>query len=165
MVIPTLPTIGVAPPFMLFQTMNWVAVSLASVLFVAAFVSTLVVIPPLILYCINPSSETRQRCGLHNCRRCMNSLFLFVGRQLCVQTFPALFKMHKTRDYSARPQITKFMPFLDKKVESNVSLITAFCSIVCYFFHICSSVLSILPSGLKPHQPKPFRGLCQLQCD
>ena len=140
MVIPTLPTIGVAPPFMLFQTMNWVAITIVSVLFFAAFVSTLVVIPPLILYCGKPSSKTRQRCGLNNCRRCMNSLFLFVGRPLCVYTFPALFKMHKTRDYSARPQITKFMLFLDRKVESDVSLIAAFCSIVCCIFFISAAV-------------------------
>ena len=140
MVIPTLPTIGVAPPFMLFQTMNWVAISLASVLFVAAIVSTLVVIPPLILYCINPSSETRQQCGLDNCRRCMNPLFLFLGRPLCVYTFPALFKMHKTRDDSERLQTTKLMLFLDRKVERNVSLIAAFCSIVCCIFFISAAV-------------------------
>ena len=140
MVIPTLPTIGVAPPFMLFQTMNWVAITIVSVLFVAAIVSTLVVVPPLILYCINPSSKTRQRCGLDNCCRCMNPLFLFLGRPLCVYTFPALFKMHKTRDYSARPQITKFMLFLDREVESDVSLIAAFCSIVCCIFFISAAV-------------------------
>ena len=140
MVIPTLPTIGVVPPFMLFQTMNLVVITLASVLSVAAIVSPLVVIPPLILYCINPSSETRQRCGLDNCRRRMNPLFLFLGRPLCVYTFPALFKMHKTRDYSARPQITKFMLFLDREVESNGSLIAAFCSIVCCIFFISAPV-------------------------
>ena len=138
--IPTLPTIGVVPPFVLFQTMNLVAITLASVLFVAAFVSTLVVIPPLILYCIRPSRRAPQQHGLGSCCRCMKSLFLLVGRPLCVYTFPALFKMHKTRNYSERPQTTKFMLFLDRKVESNVPLIAAFCSIVCCIFFISAAV-------------------------
>ena len=117
MVIPTLPTIGVVPPFVLFQTLNWVAITIVSVLVFAAFVSTLVVIPPLILYCAKPSSKTPQQHGLGSCRRCINSVFLFLGRPLCVYTFPALFKMHKTRDYSERPQTTKFMLFLDRKLR------------------------------------------------
>ena len=142
MVVPTLPVIGVAPPFELFQTMNWIAIALGYVLLIAAVVSTLVLLKPLlipILYCIKPSSKTPQQHGLGSCRRCMNSVFLFVGRWLCVQAFPALFKMHKTRsDHGG--QTREFMVFLDRSVESSVQLIAAFCCIVCCIFFISAAV-------------------------
>ena len=134
MVVPTLPVIGVAPPFELFLTVKWIAIALVYVLLIPAFVSTMVLsFKPLlipILYCIKPSSKTPQQRGLGSCRRCMNSLFLFVGRRLCVQAFPALFKMHKTRsDHGG--QTREFMVFLDRRVETSVPFIAAFCSIVC----------------------------------
>ena len=81
MVVPTLLVIGVAPPFALFQTMNWIAIALGYVLLIAADVSTLVLLKPLlipILYCIKPSSKTPQQHGLDNCRRCTYELCVLV---------------------------------------------------------------------------------------
>ena len=142
MVMPTLPVTGVAPPFVLFQTMNWIAIALGYLLLIAAFLSTLALVKPLlipILYCIKPSSKTQQKRRLGNCRRCMNSVFLFVGRWLCVHTFPALFKMHKTRsDHGS--QTREFMVFLDRRVETSVPFIAAFCSIVCCIFSTSAAV-------------------------
>ena len=142
MVVPTLPVIGIAPPFELFQAMNWTAIALGYVLVIAAVVSTLVLLKPLlipIMYCIKPSRRTPKHRGLSSCRRCMNSVFLFAGRWLCVQTFPALFKMHKTRsDHGS--QTREFIVFLDRSVEVSVQLIAAFCSIVCCIFFISAAV-------------------------
>ena len=67
-------------------------------------------------------------------------MLLFVVRQLCVYTFPALFKMHKTRSDRDDTQTRKFMLFLDREVESNVPLIAAFCSIVCCIFFTSAAV-------------------------
>ena len=53
-----------------------------------------------------------------------------------MNTFPALFKLHKTRSKKAK-QARKFMLFLDRKVESSTSLVAAFCAIVFCIF--CSS--------------------------
>ena len=137
--------IGVAPPFALFQAMIWTAIALVYVLQTVAFLSTLVLSFKLllipILYCIKPiaSRRTPKHRGLDSCRRCMNSVFLFVGRWLCVQTFPALFKMHTTRsDHGG--QTRKFMVFLDRRVESSVPFIAAFCSIVCCILYTSAAV-------------------------
>ena len=144
MVVPTLSVIEVAPPLVLFKTMKWTAIALVYVLLIPAFLSTLVLccapLRILMLYCIKPTRRTpKQLRGLDNCRRCMNSVFLFVGRWLCVQTFPALFKMHKTRsDHGG--QTRKFMVFLDRRVESSVPFIAAFCSIVCCIFFTSAAV-------------------------
>ena len=145
MVVPTLPVIGVAPPFEVFRTMKVLAIALVHMLLTVAFVSTLVLLKPLlipILYCIKPSTRRRtpKQRGLGSCRKSMNSVFLFVGRWLCVQTFPALFKMHKTHSGRGR-QTREFMVFLDRKVESSVKLIAAFCSIACCIFFISAAVL------------------------
>ena len=48
MVVPTLPVIGVAPPFKLFQTMNGIAIALGYVLLIPAVLSTLVLVKLLI---------------------------------------------------------------------------------------------------------------------
>ena len=138
MVVPTLPLIEVAPPLVLFQTMNWIAIALANVLLIAAAVSALLVSKQLlipILYCIKPSTRRRtpKQRGLDSCRRCITSVFLLVGRWLCVLTFPALFKIHKTRS-DHEGQTRKFMVFLDRRVETSVPFIAAFCSIVCCIF-------------------------------
>ena len=144
MVVPTLPLIEVAPPLVLFQTMKGIAIALSYVLLTAAFVSTLLVSKQLlipILYCIKPSTRRRtpKQRGLNNCRRCITSLFLLVGRWLCVQTFPALFKIQKTRsDHGG--QTRKFMVFLDRRVETSVPFIAAFCSIVCCIFSTSAAV-------------------------
>ena len=144
MVVPTLPVLGVAPPFEVFQAMNGIAIALVYVLIFPAFVSTLVNFRPLqtlilFLCCIRQSRRTPKQRGLDNCRRCMNSLFLFVGRWLCVQAFPALFKMHKTRSDQGG-QTRKFMVFLDRRVETSVPIIAAFCSIVCCILYTSTAV-------------------------
>ena len=51
-------------------------------------------------------------------------------------TFPALFKMHKTRSGYGKPT-RSFMVFLDRKVGNSLILVAAFCSIVCSI--LCSS--------------------------
>ena len=143
MVIPTLPMIGVVPPFGFFQIMNWIAIALPYTLLTAAIVSTLVVIKLLaipILYCIKPSSKTQQQHGLGSCRRCTNSVFFIIGRWLYVQTFPVLFKIHKTRSDRDKSQTKKFMGFLDRSVESSMQLIAAFCSIICCIFFTSAAV-------------------------
>ena len=65
--------------------------------------------------------------------------FLSVGRWLCVYTFPALFKMHKTRSDCGNPMrsFMGFLGFLDRKVENSLILVSAFWSIVCSI--LCSS--------------------------
>ena len=79
------------------------------------------------------------RRGRSGCRRYVKTAFLFVGRRLCVQAFPALFKMHKTRsDHGG--QTRKFMVFLDRKVERSLPVVAAFCSIV---FSIFSSSVTV----------------------
>ena len=69
----------------------------------------------------------------------MKTAFLLVGKWLCVQTFPALFKMHKIRSGSGNKTRT-FMVFLDRKVERSLPVVAAFCSIV---YCIFSSSLTV----------------------
>ena len=77
----------------------------------------------------------------------MKTAFLLVGKWVCVQTFPVLFKMHKIR--SGRDNKTRtFMVFLDRKVERTLPVVAAFCSIVyCIFYSSTTCDLSILPIG------------------
>ena len=65
--------------------------------------------------------------------------FLFVGRRLCVYTFPALFRIHKTHSGggSQMRSFMGFLGFLDRKVENSLILASAFWSIVCSI--LCSS--------------------------
>ena len=136
MVVPTLPLIGVVPSIVFFQTLEWLVLSLVWALLLAA------VVPPGVLLFLqvrkhqsSTSSIPKQR-WLNGFRRCMRTLFLVVGRQLCLQTFPALFKVHKTRSGHGS-QTRKFMVFLDRKVGNSNALIASFFSIVCII--LCSS--------------------------
>ena len=138
-VVLTLPVFGGATPLLVFQVMEWLAITFVYALLGLAIVSILVLVIPLLvvlLCCVKCSSRTTEQEGFSSCRRCMRSAFLFVGRRLCVNTFPALFKLHKTRSKKAK-QTRKFMVFLDRKVESSTSLVAAFCAIVFCIF--CSS--------------------------
>ena len=140
MVVPTLPVIGVPPSIVLFIILQLLAVAVVYVLFMAAVVSTAVLLPglPALLYCICNNSRTTRQRGPGGCCSSMKTAFLFVGRFLCVHTFPALFKVHKTRsDHGS--QTREFMVFLDRKVESSLALIAAFCSIVYTIF--CTSTI------------------------
>ena len=98
----------------------------------------------------NSSSRTTEKqclprgchrwCGQSNhCHKCMKTAFLYVGRLLCVHTFPTLFKIHKTRSGGGR-QTREFMVFLDRKVENNLLLILAFCFIALSIFYASAMV-------------------------
>ena len=135
----TLPVFGGALPLLVFQVLEWLAIALVYALLGLAVVSILVLVIPLLvvlLCCVKCSSRTTKQEGFSNCCRCMRSALLFVGRQLCVNTFPTLFKLHKARSGNSK-QTRKFMLFLDRKVESSTSLVAAFCAIVFCIF--CSS--------------------------
>ena len=65
--------------------------------------------------------------------RCAKKKLLFVGRQLCVHTFPVLFKKHKTHTGRGN-QMREFMVFLHRRVENNLAIVASFCSLG---FNIC----------------------------
>ena len=136
----TLPVFGGAPPLLVFQVLEWLAITFVYALFGLAVVSILVLVISLLvklLYCVKHSSKTSEQQERLSCCRRKNSVFLSMGRFLCVHTFPALFKLHKTRSESDQSQTSKLMVFLDRKVEDNVPLVAAFCSVVFCIF--CSS--------------------------
>ena len=138
MALPTLPVIGEVPSIGFFQRLEWLALLMPVLAFLVATIVSSGVLIGLRLYKDNKSPKQRQP---NSCRRCMNSLFLFVGRRLCVYTFPALFKMHKTHSGYGKPT-RSFMVFLDRKVENSLILVTAFCFIVCSI--LCSSTMVFL---------------------
>ena len=140
MVVPTLPVIGVPPPIGLFYGLEWLAIAIVYVLFGVVVVSTSVIMCPVIVQkCIGNNSRTPRQCGSSGCHRCMKTVFLFAGRLLCVNTFPALFKRHKTHSDRGN-QMRSFMVFLDRKVESSLSLIAAFSLIVSGIFSTSAMV-------------------------
>ena len=125
-----------APPFMLFLALTLLGTVLSQVLFLAACLSIVFLVFGLLPYWMLRPIPRRGRSG---CRRYMKTAFLFVGRRLCVQVFPALFKMHKTRsDHGS--QMRSFMVFLDRKVDRSLPVVAAFCSIV---FSIFSSSVTV----------------------
>ena len=136
MALPTRPVIGVIPSIVFFRKLEWLALGVVWELLLAAVVSSVVLGIRLAEYKNNKSPKQHQP---NSCRRYVKTVFLFVGRRLCVYTFPALFKMHKTRsDHGG--QTREFMVFLDRSVESSVQLIAAFCCIVCCIFFISAAV-------------------------
>ena len=143
MVVPTLLGIGIPPPIVLFKTLELLALVLVLFFLAATMVSVCVLVhPPVfqaLLYCTKNSCRTQRQCGPGSCCGCMKTVFLFMGRLLCVNTFPALFKMHKThRDNGSQKR--SFMVFLDRKVESSLVLIAAFCSMAYSIFCISTLV-------------------------
>ena len=134
---PTLPLIGVTPNVAFFHTLEWLALGLVLVLLVGAFSFSFLLVA-IVRVCLV------QNLGQHHpdgCCRHIKTAFLSVGKWLCVYTFPALFKMHKTRSGRGR-QLRKFMVFLDREVHfqdntDSLLLITAFYSIILSIF--CSS--------------------------
>ena len=138
MAVPTLPVFGVTPPIGLFNVLEWLVFAIVYALFGAAVVSTFVVMLPVMKHICNNSRTPRQHSH-SSYYRCMKIPFLFVGRFLCVHTFPALFKMHKTRSEHGS-QTREFMVFLDRKVESSLALITAFSLIVLGIFSTSTMV-------------------------
>ena len=125
-----------APPFMLFKALTLLGTILSLVLFLAACLSIAFLVFGLLPYWMLRPIPKRGRSG---CRRYVKTAFLFVGRRLCVQVFPALFKVHKTRsDHGS--QMRSFMVFLDRKVDRSLPVVAAFCSIV---FSIFSSSVAV----------------------
>ena len=137
MMAPTLPVIGVSTPVAFFHALEWLAFGLILVLLVGAFSSSLLLVV-IGRVCLVRNLGQHQ---LDGCCSYMKAAFLSVGKWLCVYTFPALFKMHKTRSGRGR-QLRKFMVFLDREVHfqdntDSLLLITAFYSIILSIF--CSS--------------------------
>ena len=139
MTIPTLPVIGITPSVAFFHTLESLASGLVLAFLGGAIFSSLQLayagLLELIL-CSNQAPRQRQPDG---CCRHIKTAFLFVGRRLCVYTFPALFKMHKTRSGRGR-QLRKFMVFLDREEHGSLLLIAAFHSIIFSIFCSCSTV-------------------------
>ena len=69
----------------------------------------------------------------------MKSVFLSMGRKLCVNMLPALFKIHKTYCVHGSQTTRVFMVFLDRKVEDKLALIAAFCSVISSI--LCMSIM------------------------
>ena len=145
MVVPILPVLEITPPLVIFQILDQLTFALVMTFDVVATVSLCVLIHrPLfqvLLYCMSkccstPPKQHQPGC----CRRCMKTVFLSVGRWLCVNTFPALFKMYKTHSGHGSSQMRKFMVFLNRKVESSLVLIAAFCCLVYSIFSISTPV-------------------------
>lgn len=119
-----LPIIG-EPPIQFFTALQTVELVVQCVLVSAASWSLIV-----LMYLVIFDIILKQR----RCCRWIKTLILFVGRFLCVNMFPALFKKHKVRSDSGRQATREFMVFLDRKVEKNLALIAAFCSIIFIIF-------------------------------
>ena len=135
MALPTLPVIGVVPSIVLFQTLEWLALGVLWVILLAAVVSLGV----LLRLVVNKNNKSPKQRQPNSCRRYVKTVFLFVGKRLCVYTFPALFKMHKTRSGYGKPT-RSFMVFLDRKVENSLILVAAFCSIICNILCLSTKV-------------------------
>ena len=127
---------GVTPPFVLFRALTLLGTILSQVLYLAAWLSIVFLVFGLLPYWMLRPIPRRGRSG---CRRYVKTAFLFVGRRLCVQVFPVLFKMHKTRSDNGS-QMRSFMVFLDRKVDRSLPVVAAFCSIV---FSIFSSSVTV----------------------
>ena len=134
MVVPTLPVIGVTPPIMFFYILQWLAIAIAYALSITATVYMFVLV--FLIPCWMLHRRTPRQRGPSGCCGCMKTVFLCVGRWLCVYTFPALFKMHKTQSDHGN-QMRSFMVFLDRKVDNSLALVAAFSCIVFSIF--CTS--------------------------
>ena len=141
MTVPTLPVIGITPSVAFFHTLESLASGLVLAFLGGAIFSSLQLAYAGLLELILCSNQTPRQRQPDGCCRHIKTAFLFVGRRLCVYTFPALFKMHKTRSGRGR-QLRKFMVFLDREVHfqdstNNLLLIAVFYSIILSIF--CSS--------------------------
>ena len=133
MVVPTLPVFNVQPPLSFFQALQWLAISLVYVLLLVAGVSLAVTpLTQLVLLCHKKCKKCRcsttRWCQPSRCHRYVKKKLLFVGRRLCVLTFPVLFKKHKTHTGRGN-QMREFMVFLNRKVENNLVIVPSFCSL------------------------------------
>ena len=133
----TLPLIG-TPSIDFFDRVELVALALVVALLVAAMCMGSMMSYLLLLSFYGNCISRTPGCVTGDCCRCMKTVLLFVGRLLCVRTFPALFKMHKTRSGHGN-QTRVFMVFLDREVERSLPFVLAFCSIV--FGILCASTV------------------------
>ena len=124
------------PPKLFFEVMLWLNVALAFVLAAVVHLVSIIVFLALIytitqllcwMCCGWGTERQSQPCG---CCRWMETVLLAMGRLLCVNMFPALFKKHKTHSVRSSQTTRVFMVFLDRKVENDLVLVAAFCSIV-----------------------------------
>ena len=132
MTTPSLFLIGTPPElfFITLLSLNYaLAYALVAVAFLVSFILFLAAIRQLLCWmcCRRGAKRRSQPCG---CCRCMKTVFLSMGRLLCVNMFPALFKKHKTHSVRSSQTMRVFMVFLDRKVENDLVLVAAFCSIV-----------------------------------
>ena len=135
MVVPTLPGIGVVPSIMFFSTLRLLAIAIVLLITATVYMFVLVY---LISFWMRRRRTPRQR-GPSSCCGCTKAVLLIVGKLLCVHTFPALFKMHKTRsDHGS--QMRSFMVFLDRKVDNSLALVAAFSCIVFSIFSTSAMV-------------------------
>ena len=147
MVVPTLPVFNVQPPLLFFHALQWLAISLVYVLLLVAGVSLAVTpltqLVLLVLWCCDKCKKCRcsttRQCQQGRCHRYVKKKLLFVGRRLCVLTFPALFKKHKTHTGRGN-QMREFMVFLDRRVENDLVIVTSFCSLGFNIFCTASMV-------------------------
>ena len=136
MATPGLFLIGTPPElfFITLLSLNYaLAYALVAVAFLVSFILFLAAIRQLLCWmcCRRGAKRRSQPCG---CCRCMKTVFLSMGRLLCVNMFPALFKKHKTHSVHSSQTTRVFMVFLDRKVENDLVLVAAFCSIVYIIF-------------------------------
>ena len=137
MAVHELPVFRDVPYVVFFQVLGWLAYTLVLVLLVAAFSSSILLflVLTLRLLCQKCSRNTTQRQRRQGCySRWFRTVFLTVGRLLCVNVFPALFKIHETRSGRSSQMIREFMVFLDREVENDLALIAAFCSVIYNIF-------------------------------
>ena len=126
-----------SPSIGFFHTLEWLEFSLVLVLFLPVLVSFCLVISLIPYWMLRKTPRQHQPA----CCRCSKNVFMSVGRRLCVQTFPALFKMHKTRSGRGR-QMREFIVFLDRKLDHSLAVITAFCYIA--YCILCLSAVVFL---------------------
>ena len=119
MVVPTLPMIGAPPQLVFFQTLQLLVIIHSQILVLVATISTLLLVFILLPYWMLCTIPKHRGCS--GCSRCMKTAFLLVGKWVCVQTFPALFKMHKIR--SGRDNKTEIEEILLIEARSNAECI------------------------------------------
>ena len=123
--------IGNPPSIVFFQTLDYLAFSLVLVLFPVAMFNLFLVYLLVPYWMLRKTQEQR---APSSCCRCLKAVFLFIGKRLCVYTFPALFKLHKIHS-DDRSHTREFMVFLDRVVDNSLAIVPAFCSIVFSIFY------------------------------
>ena len=96
--------------------------------------------------CCRNTTQGRHRQGCYS--RWFRTVFLTVGRLLCVNVFQALFKICETRSIHSSQMIRDLMVFLDREVENDLALIAAFCSVI-YNIFATSTIVSVNTSLWK----------------